>query len=375
MLSGRPTRAEIDLQALLHNFFLAKKFSGPERKVLAAVKSDAYGHGAVPAARILERHGADFLGVALTEEGIELRTAGIGLPILLLGGFYPGQEGALLDHGLTPVIFDLEAARRLNETARLRDIRHPCHLKIDSGMGRVGFREEELDAVLAGLRDFSSLEMQGVLSHFALSDYPGHPSIANQMECFRRSLGRIRAAGFRPALCHISNSAAVLSLQLPECNMVRPGIMLYGSPPSAHFEKDFDLRPVMSLRTAISQLKKVPEGTGVSYGHRFVTSRPSLVAAIPVGYGDGYSRRLSNIGEVLIRGRRAPVAGTICMDWTLIDVTHIPDVRVGDAVTLLGEENGERISAEEWAEKVGTISYEIYCGIGKRVPRVYHGDL
>ncbi|MBN1141992.1 MAG: alanine racemase, partial [Deltaproteobacteria bacterium] len=158
-----------------------------------------------------------------------------------------------------------------------------------------------------------------------------------------------------------------------ECNMVRPGIMLYGSPPSTHFEQGFDLRPVMSLRTAIAQLKAVPEGTGISYGHRFVTCRPSLLAAIPIGYGDGFSRRLSNIGAVLIRGKRAPVAGTVCMDWTLIDVTDIPGVEVGDAVTLLGSDGDERISAEEWAGKIGTISYEVYCGIGKRVPRVYSG--
>ncbi|NLC71218.1 MAG: alanine racemase [Desulfuromonadaceae bacterium] len=373
MFSGRPTRAEIDLQALIHNFSQVKTLAGAKRKVLAAVKADAYGHGAVPAALALERHGADFLGVALTEEGLQLREAGIGLPILLLGGFYPGQEEAILDHRLTPILFDLESARRLNEAARRKGSVHPFHLKIDSGMGRVGFREEELGEALGRLHGFSSLDMEGVLSHLALSDVPDHPATAVQLERFRRALELIRASGFQPRCRHISNSAAVLSLPVPECNMVRPGIMLYGSPPSVHFEKGFDLRPVMSLRTAVAQLKRVPEGTGVSYGHRFVTSRPSLLAAIPIGYGDGYSRRLSNCGEVLIRGKRARVAGTVCMDWTVIDVTDIPGVQVGETVTLLGRDGDDQISAEEWAEKVGTISYEVYCGIGKRVPRVYRG--
>jgi len=375
MFPGRPTRAEIDLTALLHNYRQVKSNAGANRKVLAAVKADAYGHGAVAVARALERHGADFLGVALTEEGVQLREAGIRLPILLLGGFYPGQEGTLLDHRLTPILFDLEGARRLHETAFLRGVRHPCHLKVDSGMGRVGFREEELGEVLGRLREWPSLDLEGVLSHFALSDVPGHPVITQQLERFRRALAAIREAGFTPRYRHISNSAAVLSLDIPECTLVRPGIMLYGSPPSAHFEKGFDLRPVMSLRTAIAQIKRVPEGTGVSYGHRFVTSRPSRLAAIPIGYGDGFSRRLSNIGEVLLRGKRVKVAGTVCMDWTLLDVTDVPEAEVGDTVTLMGEDKAERIRAEEWAEKIGTISYEVFCNIGKRVPRVYTGAL
>jgi alanine racemase len=374
MFPGRPTCAEIDLEALVHNYLQVKKFAGKEKKVLAAVKSDAYGHGAVPVARALERNGADFFGVALTEEGLELRAAGIKLPILLLGGFYPGQEEALVENRLTPILFDLEAAGRLNEAARRAGQVFPYHLKIDSGMGRVGFREEEMDGVLDRLRSFSSLSMEGVLSHLAVSDLPGNPFTAVQIERFLRILKKIRAAGFDPPCRHISNSAAVLSLDIPDCTMVRPGIMLYGSPPSSYFNKGFDLRPVMSLRTAVAHLKPVPAGTGVSYGHRFVTNRPSLVAAIPIGYGDGFSRRLSNCGEVLIRGRRARVAGTVCMDWTLIDVTDIPGVQVGDTVTLMGEDGNDRIRAEEWAGHIGTISYEVFCGLGKRVPRRYRGE-
>jgi alanine racemase len=213
--------------------------------------------------------------------------------------------------------------------------------------------------------------MEGVISHLALADEPEHPFTDEQLLRFRAALERVRNAGFSPHLIHLSNSAALFSREVPECNLVRPGIVLYGGLPSAVFAGRLDLQPVMSFRTSVVQVKEVPAGTGVSYGHRFMAERPTTLAAIPVGYADGYSRHLSCKAEVLVRGRRARVAGTVCMDWTLIDVTDIPGVVVGDEVTLLGRDNGQVITAEEWAETVGTISYEVFCQVSKRVPRIY----
>jgi alanine racemase len=367
----RPTHVEIDLDALRHNFLLARAQAGEGREVLAVVKADAYGHGAVPVARVLQGAGADLFGVAIVEEGVELRRADIRAPILVLGGIYPGQEEDLLRHDLTPCLFDLSVARRLQKVAAAAGKTLPYHLKLDTGMGRVGFRPEEVPQVLAELAALPALRMEGVISHLALADEPQHPFTDEQVRRFRQALAQIRAAGFAPRYTHLGNSAALFSRQFPECNLVRPGIVLYGGLPAAEFAGRLDLQPVMSFRTSIAQLKTVPPGTGISYGHRFTAATPTLLATVPVGYADGYSRHLSCKGEVLVRGRRAPVVGTVCMDWTLIDVSAIPGVEVGDEVTLLGSDNGNRISAEEWAEKVGSISYEVFCSVGKRVPRRY----
>jgi alanine racemase len=370
MHGHRPTHIEIDLDALRHNFQQAR-LQAAGRQILAVVKADAYGHGAAHVAPALQRAGADRFGVAIVEEGIELRQAGIELPILVLGGIYPGQEEDLLRHRLTPALYDLEAARRLNERARAAGQVCPWHLKIDTGMGRIGFRPEELPALLPELTRLDGLRLEGVISHLALADEPEHPFTDDQLKLFRGALAQLRAAGFAPSLIHTANSAALFSRDIPECNLVRPGIALYGALPSACFAGRLDLRPVMSFRTRVAQVKNVPAGTGVSYGHRFRADRPTILAAIPVGYADGYNRLLSNKGEVLVRGRRAKVAGTVCMDWTLLDVTDIPEVAVGDQVTLLGRDNGNTITAEEWAERVGSISYEVFCQVSKRVPRVY----
>ena len=367
----RPTYAEIDLSALRHNFAQARRQAGEDRQLLAVVKADAYGHGAVPVARTLEDAGADLFGVALVEEGVELREAGIQSPILILGGTYPGQESLLFDFDLTPSLFDLDLAKRLNAMAFKRNCRCKVHLKLDTGMGRIGFRPEELDAALKVLQGMPGVELDGVFSHLALADEPSDPLTDTQVQRFRDSLTSIREAGFNPSRIHISNSAALFTRELPECNVFRPGIVLYGALPSDWFAGQLDLRPVMHVRSQVAQLKEVPAGTGVSYGHRFATERPSLLAAIPIGYADGYNRLLSNCGEMLIRGRRVRVAGTVCMDWTLVDVTDVPGVQVGDAVTLLGNVDGQQVSAEEWAAKVGSISYEVFCRISQRVPRHY----
>jgi len=374
MLGHRPTHVEIDLEALRHNLQQARRQAGSDRKVLAVVKADAYGHGAARVAPALQAAGADCFGVAMVEEGVELRRAGIDRPILVLGGLYPGQEAEVSHHALIPCLFDLAAARRLNAFALAAGRILPYHLKLDTGMGRIGFRPEELPVVLGELAALKGLALEGVITHLALADEPDHPFTDEQLRLFRVCMGQIRAAGFTPVYTHLANSAALFSREIPECNLVRPGIVLYGGLPSAHFVGRLDLKPVMSFRTSVAQLKTVPAGTGISYGHRFQSSRPTTLAAIPVGYADGYSRHLSCRGEVLVRGQRAQVAGTVCMDWTLIDVSHIPGIAVGDQVTLLGRDNGNLISADEWAAKVGSISYEVFCQVSKRVPRIYRGE-
>lgn len=371
MVGHRPTHVEIDLEALRHNLQQVRRQVGPDRQILAVVKADAYGHGAARVAPVLQAAGANFFAVAMVEEGIELRRAGIVRPILVLGGIYPEQEADVAGHALTPCVFDLSAARRLNAHAMATGCVLPFHLKIDTGMGRVGFRPEEVASVLAEFASLRGLTMEGVISHLALADEPEHAFTDEQLRLFRQCLDQVRAAGFTPRYTHLANSAALFSREIPECNLVRPGIVLYGGLPSEHFAGRLDLRPVMSFRTSVSQLKTVPAGTGISYGHRFRATAPTTLATIPVGYADGYNRHLSCQGEVLVRGLRAPVVGTVCMDWTLIDVSHIHGVAVGDQVTLLGRDNGNLISAEEWAAKVGSISYEVFCQVSKRVPRIY----
>lgn len=373
MYGHRPTCVEIDLNALRHNYAAARRQAGPGRALLAVVKADAYGHGASRVAPVLADAGVDLFGVAIVEEGVELRAAGIRQPILVLGGIFPGQEEDLFRHQLTPTIFDLDLARRLDRLAAARGEVLPFHLKIDTGMGRIGFRPAELAGVLATLSELKSLRLEGVSSHLALADEPEHPFTEEQLQRFRAALVTVRAAGQTPRHIHISNSAALFSRDIPECNLVRPGIVLYGGLPSSAFSGRIDLQPVMSFRSRIAQLKVVPGGTGISYSHRFVATGETLIAAVPVGYADGYSRHLTGKGEVLVRGRRAPVTGTICMDWAMIDVSAIPGVAVGDEVTLLGRDNGNIITGEEWAEKAGTIAYEVFCQVSKRVPRIYKG--
>jgi len=367
----RPTRVEIDLDALRFNLRQARERVGPACEILAVVKADAYGHGASGVAPALAAAGADQFGVALVGEGLALRRYGLLQPIVVLGGVFPGEEQDILKHDLQPALYDLDTARRLDAAARTNGMRIPCHLKVDTGMGRLGFRPERLAEVLAALKGLSGVEVRGVISHLALADEPDQPFTSTQIERFQAVVAQVRDAGFAPRYLHLANSAAIYSRDLAGCNLVRPGVSLYGGLTGTPFEQTVPQRPVMSFLSQVAQLKEVPAGEGISYAHRFVTQRPSLLAAVPVGYADGYNRILTNRGDVLIRGRRAPVAGTVCMDWILVDVTEIPDVAVGDRVTLLGRDGDECVTALEWADKIGTITYEVFCNISKRVPRVF----
>lgn len=372
-LGYHATTAEVDLGALAYNYHQLRQLAPPSVKFLTVVKADAYGHGAIPVSKKLEELGADFLGVATVQEGVELRNAGIKKPILVLSGIYQEEAEDAVAYQLTPMVYRLEIAEALSFTAKKKGKTISIHIKVDTGMGRIGVLANEAPSFVKRVRKFENLEIEGVASHFSTAD-GGNASFAEeQLQRFTRVLEEIKKMDIDPPFCHIANSAALVNFPAAHFTLVRPGIMLYGSYPSPSLKDKVPLRQVMSWKSLIADLKKVPEGTPISYGRTFITQRPSLIAAIPVGYADGYNRLFSNCGEILIKGIRAPVVGRVCMDWTMLDVTDIPGVAVGDEAVLMGSQLGNEITAEELGERIGTISYEILCSVGKRVPRVHRG--
>jgi alanine racemase len=325
--------------------------------------------------RELEVLGVNAFGVAFLAEGIQLRKSGIDKPVLLLGGVYPEQERKCIGFNLSTVVFTLEQAQALDRAAGKLFRKAQVHLKVDTGMGRLGIRYPDVPAFLQELKDLPNIALEGLISHFASADEldeSGRRFTELQTARFEQVLAETRAAGFSPRYIHIANSAGALLSDFPGCNLVRPGIALYGALPSPDFQGRLDLQPVMRLKSRIAMLKWVEAGTTISYARRFTAPDRTLIASVPVGYADGYPRALTNKSEVLVRGQRARVAGTICMDWIMLDVTHISGIEVGDDVTLMGSDGlGNCIRAEELAAAAGTIPYEIFCGISKRVPRVY----
>lgn len=370
MAEGRPTVAYIDLQALDHNLSQVRARAGG-RKALGVVKADAYGHGAVEVARRLESREVDMLGVALVEEGARLRQAGILAPILVLGGVFGWQADGLLDFDLTPVVFTMEQASSFSKAASRRGVRMPVHFKVDTGMGRVGMQPDEAVGFITGVCGLPGLEPQGIMTHLADVGGPDKSFAAQQVEVFKAVIESLGRAGVNFPLVHAAGSAAIVEYDPALFNMVRPGIMLYGCYPEPHMREYLDLRPVMSVRTRVMHVKTMEPGRPISYGRTFVTERPTVVATLPIGYADGFSRRLSNAGSVLIGGRRCPVLGRVCMDLTMVDATGVPGVKVGDEAVVLGRQGGAEVTAEDMAELLGTISYEVLCGVSARVPRVY----
>ncbi len=377
MYDGRPTFAEINLAALDHNYSLIRASLPCRTGILAVVKADAYGHGFMDISRELEGLGVDAFGVAFLAEGIQLRKSGIDRPILLLGGVYPGQERKCIGYNLSTAVFSLEQAQALNNAASTGKLfrRAQIHLKIDTGMGRLGVLYSDVPRFLEELKKLPHVTLEGVMSHFATADEldeAGQYFTRLQSDRFMWALAEIRKAGFDPRYVHIANSAAALLRDIPECNLIRPGISLYGALPSGDFQGKLDVKPVMALKSRIAMLKWVESGTTISYGRRFTAGQRTLIASVPVGYADGYPRALTNRGEAIIRGKRAPVAGTVCMDWMMLDVTGIDGVSVGDLVLLMGDDGaGHSVGAEEVAAWADTIPYAVFCGISKRVPRVY----
>ncbi|MBM4341634.1 MAG: alanine racemase [Deltaproteobacteria bacterium] len=368
--SGRPTIAEINLQALAFNYQQIKKRIPKGVSILAVVKADAYGHGAGPVSLKLEKIGADYLGVAIPEEGMSLRKEGVKAPILILGGMFQEDAEAILKYGLTPVVFDIDSLKRLSKAAKIKRRKAKVHLKVDTGMRRLGVPFDHFSAFIKEAKKFPDIEIEGLLSHFSMTDQE-ESYTSTQWEKFQQAILLAKEMGVSSRYIHMANSGT--STVFPEYsgNLIRPGIMLYGSYPSPTFENRIKLKPVLTLKTRIHFLKSVPIGARISYGGTFVTRRESLIATLPIGYADGYSTRLSNHGEVLIRGKRAPIAGKVCMDLIMADVTDVPGVSKGDEAILIGRQGREQITADEVAKKIGSIPYEVLCLIGKRVPRVY----
>ena len=367
----RPTIATIDLAALAHNFRQVRGLVG-SAGILAVVKADAYGHGAVACARVLEREGVTFFGVGLVEEGLELRDAGIRTPILVVDGAFGDRFDLMLARSLTPLVFRKEHLEGVAAAARTLGLPAVAHLKVDTGMGRVGVRPEELSPFLDAARSLG-VKLEGVATHLAAADVHEHPLTDRQLDAWRDAVALVCDRVGEPRWLHAANSAGLLSRPDAHSTLVRPGILLYGAHPTDDFRGAIDLRPVLRWTTRVSHVKEVPTGTPISYGSRWVAARPSRIASLPVGYADGFDRRLSNGGVVLLRGVRVPVAGTVTMDQIMVDVTDVAGVEVGDEAVLIGAQGADEIRAEELARACGTIHYEIFCGIGPRVPRIFVG--
>jgi alanine racemase len=368
----RPTRAEIDLGAIRANVETACGLAGAGVEVMAVVKADAYGHGALPVAQAALEAGASWLGVAIPEEGIWLREAGIEARILVLGPAPPEQADLVVRHGLDQCVTEVGQAETLNRAARRAGQPAAVHLKVDTGMRRVGVSPAEVLPAAARLSSLDYLRLDGLMTHLAEADAEDPAFTQEQLRAFREAEAVLRGVGIRVPVRHAANSAGLVYHPEARLDLVRPGIMLYGCPPAARPRPgDPPLVAALRFRTEIVQLKDVPTGASISYGRTFVAPRPLTVATLPVGYADGLSRLLSNVGQVLVGGRRAPILGRICMDMTMVDVTGVPGVAVGDEAVLIGRQGDDEITADEHAAWQGTISYEVLCAIGPRVPRVY----
>jgi alanine racemase len=380
---GRPTRAEIDLGAVAANARAVRTVVGPAARVLGVVKADAYGHGAVPVARALEASGACAgLAVSLVEEGLELRRGGVVGPILVMGSVYTQAHLDVLVHELTPVISGLEDIARFEAAARQRGERAKVHVKIDTGMARLGVRPDALTELAAALAQAPHVDAVGVMTHLACADVPGaagHDATLAQLDRFDAALVELAALGLQPSIIHAANSAGALRFARARYGAVRPGLLLYGG---SDERERLGLCPAMRLSSAIVQLRTLEPGDCVSYGGLWRAPVRSRIATVPIGYADGYPRRVqlgARPASVLIRGRRCPVVGAVCMDMIMVDVTALgdgaqaPPVQIGDEVVLLGGQGSECITAGELAELAGLIEYEITCGVSKRVPRVYQG--
>jgi alanine racemase len=360
----------IHLDRLAHNMRLLQELVG-ERPLWPAIKANAYGHDAGIVARHLTSLGYGTLCVAHSEEAAELRRAGVRARFLVLSASLPDEAERLVEPDLEPVVCDLETLEALSRAAQRAGVRVPVHVKVDTGMGRIGIRPEELEPFLDRCRELKGVRVRGLMSHFPRADEADKRFSRQQLEVFRQLRDATRASGIE--VYHLANSAAIFDLPDSHFDAARPGISIYGLPPSREIASPrvAELEPVLEWRTRITFLKEVASGVGLSYGHSFHTERPSLIGTIPVGYGDGLGRRLSNRIDVLVRGARCPQVGTITMDQSLVDVTSLRGrVQLGDEVVLLGRDGDERIGADDWAAQLGTINYEIVTAISRRVPRI-----
>ena len=375
----RPTWADVSLENLRHNFAVVQRHVGRQNTICAVVKADAYGHGATECARALEEEGVRWLGVTSLDEAIPLRDAEIQARIMLMTGFWRGEEEEIVRLGLTPAIWELGQVELLEKAATRLGVRHAIHLKVDTGMGRLGVDPEDLPQVCEGLKGSSHLTVEGLSTHLASSEILDAPSVAEQLKRFEEVRRQLRQQGIDPPLVHVANTGAVISRPEALYTMVRPGIALYGY--FLPFERagrevsgsklKLPVKPVLTWKTRILSLRDMRANQALGYGGTYVTKAPARIAVLPVGYADGLNRALASRGRVIVREYYAPIVGRISMDLTLVDVTGLPGVSVGDEVVLLGTVDGLSVDAQEHAELAHTVVYEILCGISKRVPRRY----
>ncbi|WP_022667744.1 alanine racemase [Desulfospira joergensenii] len=372
------TRVHVDRDALAFNVRALKKRCGEGVALMAVVKANAYGHGAVETAKTVLAAGASFLAVARISEAVELRIAGIEAPILLFGDILPDQARYAAANNIRITLVSLDTAKEISRALKGTGCRARVHIKVDTGMGRLGFvpgpdgGPDDLVEEIWAMGELKELEIEGIYTHLASADTGDKAHALEQIHLFSRIREALSKRGLGPLIAHAANSAAVIDMVEAHFDMIRPGISLYGLWPSPEVNRDIvDLKPVMSITSRIIQLKKVPRGFGISYGSTHVTEKPTQIATVPIGYADGYSRLLSSRGSMLVRGIKAPVVGRVCMDFTMIDVGHIPGVRPGDEVVVLGEQGKESVTADEIAGLMQTINYEVVTGFSRRIPIEY----
>lgn len=367
---NRATFAEIDLSAIAYNIDEIRKVIPKKTKIMTVVKANAYGHGAVEISKAAISSGVDYLSVATVSEALELREAGITAPILLLSESPISAAREVISASLAQTVYSVDLAKALSIEAAQQGKVAKVHVKVDTGMGRIGVRDSQAISLIKEITKFGNLLIEGIFTHFAKAEDLSDDYTRNQLSKFKKVIEKVESNGFRIPLKHAANSAATLYFPESHLDMIRIGLAMYGLYPPFAKSRPLDLHPALAFKTKVVYKKRVPKDTALSYGCTYLTPKETTIATLPVGYADGLSRVLSNRGSVLIRGKRYPIVGTVCMDLTLIDVGE-DKVEVGDEVVMIGKQGGEEISVDEVAELEGTISYEVVCGIGKRVPRIY----
>jgi alanine racemase len=362
-----PTWVEVDLSSIENNVRLVGRMSSAA--VMAVVKADGYGHGALPVAQAALRAGATWCGVARLEEALELRRGGLQCPILVLGPFPPGRLAEALTESLSLTVFDPEQIAAAAAAGRELGREAALHLKVDTGMSRLGARPEDVFGLARLVADSEGARLEGLFTHFARADEPDPTPTGQQLAAFEQVVDGLQQSGLRPPLVHAANSAASLTRPDAHFDLLRLGIAMYGLHPSVHCRLPDGFRPALSWKAQLGQVKLLPPGRGVSYGHVYITQAVERIGTLPVGYGDGFRRIAGN--QALVRGARVPVVGRVCMDQCMLQLDGVPEARAGEQVVLIGHQNGETMPAEELAERWGTINYEVTCGIGRRVPRLY----
>lgn len=376
----RRTWAEVDIDAIKHNFDEIRKTVNPKSKIMCVIKADAYGHGAVFLGKLYEKMGADCFAVSNIEEAMQLRENGIRLPVLILGFTPASMAKVLADHHISQAVFSEEYAAELSQAASLDNVKVNIHIKLDTGMSRIGFmyqdirRDEDSLAQIRRVCALPHLVTEGIFTHFAVSDEAedGKEATERQLHNFSHAVESLQQSGISFRLIHCSNSGAIIDYPQAHFDCVRAGIILYGLSPSGKLENRLNLHPAMQIKSVVAQVKTIDANTPVSYGGTFVSEKPMKIATVPIGYADGYTRSLGNRAFMTIKGKKAPLIGRVCMDQLMLDVSDIDDVKSGDEVTVIGEGS---LSFDDMAQLTGTINYELVCLVGKRVPRVYihHG--